>query len=261
MDFPIAARAERADLLLALDQDRERRRLHAADGRQLESAGLGIERGHRARAVDADEPIGLGAAHRGIGERQHLRVGAQVREAVADRRGRHRLQPEAPDRLRRLGELRDVAEDELAFAPGVAGVDEVGDVLALDEPQQRLQPVLVLLDRLQRELRRNRRQVRERPLAALHLLLLGHADLEQVADGRRDHVFVALEVIVVAREAAQRARDVGGDGGLLGDDQGFRHGGPERRAADSTEGKARGARKPLAEAAQRARARARVRAR
>jgi hypothetical protein len=58
----------------------------------------------------------------------------------------------------------------------------------------------------------NRRQVGERPLAALDLFLLGHADLEQVPDRRRQHVAIALEVIVVAREAAERARDVGGDG-------------------------------------------------
>ena len=150
-------------------------------------------------------------------------VAAQLREAVADRRRRHRLQPQPLDRLGGLRVLRDVAEDELALAARVAGVDERVDVLALDELQQRLQPVLVLLDRLQLELRRDRRQVRERPLAALDLLLFGHADLEQMADRRRQHVAVALEVVVVAREAAERARDVGGDGGLFGDDQRLGH--------------------------------------
>ena len=51
-------------------------------------------------------------------------VAAQLREAVADRRRRHRLQPEPLDRLGRLRVLDDVAEDQLALAPGVAGVDE-----------------------------------------------------------------------------------------------------------------------------------------
>ena len=138
------------------------------------------------------------AAHGGVGQRLHLRVGAQPLEALADRRRRHRLQPQRADRLRRLRVLDDVAEDELALAAGVAGVDQVADVLALDQLQQRLQPVLVLLDRLQRKLRRDRRQVRERPLAALDLLVLGHPDLEQVADRRREHVAVALEIVVVA---------------------------------------------------------------
>ena len=257
-DFPIAARAEGADLLFPLDHDGERRRLHAADRRQLKPAGLRVERRHRARAVDPDEPIGLGAADGGVGERAHLRVGAQLVEPLANRGGRHGLQPEAPDRLRRFRELHDVAEDELAFAAGVAGVDQIADVLALDEAQQRFQPVFVLLDRLQREFRRDRRQVPEGPFAALDLLFLGHADLEQMPDRRRQHVVGAFEVVVVAREAAQRARDVGGDGGLLGDDQCFRHGRAVRRAADSTEGEAGGARTALPRAAQRASARPRA---
>ena len=73
------------------------------------------------------------------------------------------------------------------------------------------------------KMRRNRRQMREGPLAALDLLLLRHADLEQVADRRRQDVTIALEVVVVAREAAQRARDVGGDGRLFGNDQALGH--------------------------------------
>ena len=81
-----------------------------------------------------------------------------------------------------------------------------------------------LLDRLQRELGRNRGQMRKRPLAALDLFLLRHADLEQMADGRGKHVLVAFEIVVVAREASQRPSDVGGDGGFLGDDQTFGHG-------------------------------------
>ena len=78
---------------------------------------------------------------------------------------------------------------------------------------------LVYLDRLKRELRRNRGQMSERPLSALDFLLLGHADLEQMTDGRGQDVPVAFEVVVVTREAPQRARDVGGDGGLLGNDE------------------------------------------
>ena len=258
-DFPIAARPERTDLLLPLDHDGERRRLHAADGRQLKPAGLRVERRHRPRAVDPDEPIGLGAADGGVSERAHLRVGAQLVESLANCGGRHGLQPEAPDRFRRFRELHDVAEDEFAFAASVAGIDQVADVLALDESQQRFQPVLVLFDRLQCEFRRDRRQVAERPFAALDFLFLGHADLEQMPDRRRQHVFGALEVIVVARKTTQCARDVGGDGGFLGDDQRFRHGRAVRRAADSTEGEAGGARTALPRTSQRVSARPRAR--
>src|SRR5881394_336421 len=67
--------------------------------------------------------------------------------------------------------------------------------------------------------------MRECPFAALHLLFLRHPDLEQVADGRRKDVAVAFEVIAMTHESAERARNVGGDGRFLGDDQRFRHGG------------------------------------
>jgi hypothetical protein len=40
--------------------------------------------------------------------------------------------------------LLDQAEDQLALAAGVAGVDELGDVLALDELQDALSRDLVL---------------------------------------------------------------------------------------------------------------------
>jgi hypothetical protein len=39
-----------------------------------------------------------------------------------------------------------------------------------------------------------------------------------VTDRGRKHVFVAFEVIAFTREAAERARDVGGDRRFLGDD-------------------------------------------
>jgi hypothetical protein len=63
----------------------------------------------------------------------------------------------------------------------------------------------------------------ERPFAALDLVFLRHGQLEQMADGRRQHVVVALEIFALLGEAAQRARDVLGDGGLLGNDQLFAH--------------------------------------
>jgi hypothetical protein len=82
-------------------------------------------------------------AARRVGQRQHLRVGAQVCKTVADRLGRHALQPQALDGFlefapRRLRVLQDQAKDQLTLAPGVAGVDDVLDVLAADQLDQRV---------------------------------------------------------------------------------------------------------------------------
>ena len=222
-DFPVVARLEGADLGLALDEDRECRGLHAPDRRELKSARLGVERGHRAGAVDADEPVGFRAAHRGIREWPHRLVLAQRGETILDRVLRHRLQPQAPDRLARLRVLNDVAEDELAFPTCVARVDQLGDVLALHQPEQQLQASFGLFQRSQREPGWNHRKVSECPLTSFDFLLVGRADLEQVPDRRRQHVLVALEIVVVTRETAKRPGDVGGHGRFLGDDEALDH--------------------------------------
>ncbi len=215
-DFPVVARNVLADLFLAFDDDRERRCLHPPDGGQEEAAVARVERRHRPRAVDADQPVGLGSAACRIRQAAQLLVAAQFAEAVADRLGRHALQPEAPDRLvdRLLvaaGVLHDQAEDQFALAAGVAGIDQPGDVLALDQLDDRVQPRLGLVDRRQVEMRRDHRQVGEAPLAALDVVFLGRLDLDQVADGAGHDVVVALEVVVVLVELARRRRQCADD--------------------------------------------------
>jgi hypothetical protein len=221
LDFPVVARAEGADAAFALDHDGQRRRLHAAHRCLVEAAFLRVEGGHGTRAVDADQPVRFRAAARGIGQRQHFLVGAQMGEAVADRGGRHRLQPEAADRLLlgAQGMLRDVAEDQFALAPRVAGIDQAGDVLALDQAGQQAQAFLRSLDRVQREMRWDHGQVGEAPLAALDVVFLGHRQFQQVADGGGQHVVLALEVVAGTREAAQRLGDILGDRGFFRDDK------------------------------------------
>jgi hypothetical protein len=221
--FPVFARAEIPDPFLALDQYREGRRLHAADGRLEESAFARsiVECGHRARAVDADEPVGLRAALRGVCERQQLAVGAQAREPIADRTLSHRLQPEPPHGLAGIRMLQDVAEDQLPLAAGIAGIDEAGHVLAPDELDQQLEPRFGLLDRREVEARRNDGEMLERPAAGAGVVFFGSAQFEQMPYGRREDVIRALEVIAVPLETAERARDIRRDRWFLRDDELF----------------------------------------
>lgn len=221
--FPEVACDEFLDLLFALDHDRQRRRLHAAHGGQVEAALFRVERGHRAGAVDADQPVRFRAAARGVGQRQHFLVGAQMGEAFADRAGRHRLQPQALDRLLGFGVLGDQTENQFPFAARVTCVDEGGDVFTLDQLVQHLEARLGLGNRVEREVRRDHRQVREAPFAALDVVLFRHGDFQQVADGGGQHVLVGFKVLIVLGEAAKRLRDVVRDRRLLGDDEGFRH--------------------------------------
>jgi len=223
-----------AYLLLALDHDRQRGRLHTAHGGEEEAAVARVEGRHRARAVDAHQPVGLGTAARRVGQAQHLLVAAQMRETVADGLRRHALQPQALHRLdgRLLftvgGVLHDEAEDQFALAPGVAGVDDGRHVLALDELDDGVQPRLGLVDGRQVEVGRHHRQMGKAPLAALDVVFLGRLDLHQVADGRGDDVALVLEVVgelfELARHRGERAHDVLRHAGLLGNDDGLAHG-------------------------------------
>ena len=131
--FPEVARHEFFDLVFAFNDDGERWRLHAAHGGQIEAALFRIERRHGTRAIDTDQPIGFRTAAGRVGQRQHFFIAAQVRETVADGARRHRLQPQALDRLLGLGVLRDQAENQLAFTPRIACVDEGGNVFTFDQ--------------------------------------------------------------------------------------------------------------------------------
>ena len=111
------------------------------------------------------------------------------------------------------------------------------------------------IDRLEVEVRRDDWQVLERPLALLDVVLSRHHQRQQVADRRGNDVVLALEIVSLAREAAERASDIGGDGGLLGDDELFSHG--ARKAADDKCKLARRSTGRGENALQRARARAR----
>ena len=116
---------------------------------------------------------------------------------------------------------RDVTEDQLAFTSRVAGVDQPCHIFALDQFCQQFETVFRALERLQIKMRRQDRQMRERPLAAFDLDAFGRNDGQQVADCGAQNKIVALEVIALALEAAQHARNISRHRGFLGDDQFF----------------------------------------
>ena len=101
--LPSSRAGEGADLFLALDEDGEGRRLHAADRGLLKPPDLEL------KAVIARVPLmptsqsDSRAATRGVGEREQLVVGPQTGEAVADGGRGHRLQPQPLDGLWRSG--------------------------------------------------------------------------------------------------------------------------------------------------------------
>jgi hypothetical protein len=65
--------------------------------------------------------------------------------------------------------------------------------------------------------------MRESPFAALHFGAFRRANREQVSDGGRKDVIVALKVIIVLGETTERLRDVGRHRRLFRDDERFSH--------------------------------------
>ncbi len=224
LDEPVRLGDECADLLLAARDERERRRLHAAErDRAAERRPQADRRG--ARGVHPDEPVGLGAGARGRLEQLHLGARAQVLERLLDRLLRHRVQPEALDGLVDPGGLVDVREDQLALAPGVARVDDPVDPVVLQELVDRPELLLrLLVVRDQAEALGDDRQVGEAPLLELRVVVLGRRQADEVPDRPRDDVVVRLEVrVVLLKCARKRAREVAPDGRLLGDDECLAH--------------------------------------
>src|SRR5204863_8420039 len=113
---------------------------------QIEAALLRIERGHCARAVDADEPVGFRAAFRRVRQREQFAVASQILESFPDGGSGHRLQPKPLDRLLRSGVLKEVAKNELTLPACVASIDQSGDVLPPHQLQQRLKTLCAALD-------------------------------------------------------------------------------------------------------------------
>ena len=218
-DLPVRARHERADRLLALDQHRERGRLHAADRVQRVVAGHPALRGDRARGVHADQPVRLRARPGGVSERVEVSPRPQRAEAAPDRLVGERRDPQPLHRQPRLRVLVDVAEDQLALAPGITGVDDRGEPPVAQQRHHRLEMRRGVLGRPQLEHRGQHRQ-RVQPPRLPPLVVRGRlVELDQVPDAPRDRAAIVLERVLPARAHAQHARQIARDGRLLRDDQ------------------------------------------
>ena len=129
-NFPVVTGDKAADLFLTAHDNGERRRLDPTDGGQEKSTIAGIERGHGACAVNANQPVRLGTTLGGGA--QFGFVVLQTREALPNRGRGHRLQPQPSDRLLGFGKPGDLLKNQLPFTARVTRIDQNVNVLALD---------------------------------------------------------------------------------------------------------------------------------
>jgi hypothetical protein len=228
LDQPVRLRLEGPDLLLALGDQREGRRLDPPERDGAVEGGPQADRS-RPRGVHTDDPVGLRARAGRRLEPLHLLAGQQRAEGVLDRLLRHRVEPQPLDGLVAPGGVIDVREDQLALAAGVARVDDVVDLVALDQlvdSRQLLLGLVVVGDEL--ELLGQDRQVREAPLLQLRVVRVGLREPDEVADRPGDHVVVPDQaglVLGLLEGTRQRAGEVAGNRRFLGYDERLSHGG------------------------------------
>ena len=206
---PVRFGLERPDLLLAAGDDRQRRRLHAAERDRAVERAAQPDRG-RPRGVHADDPVGLRARARRLLEFRELRRRAQLFERLFHRRVRHRVQPQPPHGLLRFRLLVQIREDQLPLAAGVAGVDDLVDVVATElfgDNRHLLARALVADDEL--ELLRHDRQVSHPPGLELRVVLVRVGELHEVPDRPRNDVVRTLQkALLLLERPLQYARQV-----------------------------------------------------
>src|SRR5918996_4619685 len=221
--FKERARLEIMNFLLPLRQDSEGWGLHAANWRQLETPGLVGERGHGAGAVYSNEPVALRAADGCLGQRNHFLIRPETLKGRADRFGGHRLEPETLDWLFAPAQLYEITKDELAFAPGIARVNQQIDIFSLNQAFQGIEARLRFLNRLQLKLIWNDRKIRETPFAAFDVQLAWQGKLDQMSKRGRNDVTIIFKMIAFLFEATERASEVACDARFLGNDKCLGH--------------------------------------
>ena len=223
---PVRLGLEGADLLLAASDERERGGLHPSERhRSVERRAQPDRCG--SGGVHPHHPVRLRPRPGGRLELAHLGAGTEVLERLLDRLARHRREPQALDGLVYARRLVEVGEDQLAFAAGVARVNDQLDVVVAHQLVHRLELLLrALVDRDELELLRDDRQIGEAPALELGVVLVRSRKADQVADGPRDHELVAIDVglvLALLEVAGERGREVAAHRGLLSYDECLGH--------------------------------------
>jgi len=234
--LPEILRFEKRDGAVALVEERERGRLYAADAPHAPVVGAARERlGGQHGLVHAGEPVGLVARVARLAETVALAERTPPAVRVAKRLFGHLLHPHARERgLRAIdaGVPENLAEDQLALAPGIAGVDDLAALVRAQVAAERFERALGLFARHLVEVPAGLgqdREVGDAPFAVLfavhRIVSLGLGQLEEMAGGAGDGELVAerrapaKQFAALLLHAEQRPRDIEGDGRFFGDNE------------------------------------------
>ena len=207
------------DLPVAFRDHGERRRLHAAHAEPCV-----VEQRVRAARVHADQPVRLRPDLRRPCEPLVFGFGFHRPPRGLDGLRLQARHPQAQFRLARAFHVRDAAEDGLALAVWVAGVDEAIHIRAPDQLHDL--PVAGSRAALGADLPlpmagRVHRQRVQAPFAPIPVLVvLWHGEVDQVAlRPRHEQLAALIASVLLDGRGAQRLRDGRGDRFLFRDDE------------------------------------------
>ena len=191
-------RLEGVDLGLPLDDEGQRR---GHDPPDIE--GAVVQHRKQPGGVDTHQPVGLGPAEGRLVQPVIVRAGAQVGKALPDGGILHAADPQPFHGLLAARQAVDRAENQLALAPGVAGVDYLGHVLPPQQGPQHVKLIpLVLGDGEAPGLRQNG-QVIIAPLGVVGVVGGGVRQPGQMPQAPGHQPTAALQVAVFAGSGPQ----------------------------------------------------------
>ena len=174
----------------------------------------------RARGVNANQPIGFRTTISRSAESLKILARPQFLKSLADGGLGHGLQPQAFDRFAASHILFDLAENQLAFASSITSIDEAIHIFACGQFFQQTQLSGLTTPRTPLEGAWQHRQVCQRPVFQLWIVILGLAQLQQVTNRPGNQVVWTFPVAIELFEGTwQRARQIGSDAGFLSDDE------------------------------------------
>ena len=178
-----------------------------------------IENRIQTGGVDANQPVGLGAAQGGAVETVILGAGAEVLKALADGVFLHGGQPQAKHGLFAVCQDIHVAEDELALAPGVAGVHDLGHILPVHKVPHQQELRLLVSGHDIAPVFRNDGKIRKLPLGVFIVILLRAGQLRQMPQAPGDDPAVSFDISILAVSDAESGGDGLRHGRLFGDNE------------------------------------------
>ena len=204
-------RLKRLDFRFPLYQQCQRGRHHASDIQRAV-----IQHREKSCGVDAHQPVRLASAKRSIIEMVVLAAVAQVFKALADCRILHRRNPEALHGFHAACQKIDGAENQLALASRVAGIDDFRHIRTAHQLRQQIQLLFLIAPDAVLPAFGNDGELFTAPSGIRLVIYLSGSQFRQVAEAPGNEKISSFAITVPALVSAKDGRNGFGHRGLFG---------------------------------------------